>query len=84
MVEIAVYMSGSTQPQRYDAAKILAWVNREAPVEELQKIHWAGVGKKKFLMGEVRFAMCAVAIELTEAEADEAIKEYKEMGYRYG
>ena len=83
MVKVATYIRGWEGPRWYDATRILTWLNEEASIEELRQIHWGGAGKKKFLMGEVNFAICAVAIPLSEAEAMQAIREYKELGKHY-
>ena len=84
MVKVAMYIRGADGPHWYDAHRILTWVNEQAPIEELQQVHWSGAGKKLFLMGEVQFSICVVAIPLSEAEAEQAVREYRELGYRYG
>lgn len=65
----------------YDAAMVLAHVNGGASIPELQGMKWRDGGKKALLMGKNNGLQVEVAEGLTEAEADQALKEYAELGY---
>jgi hypothetical protein len=81
MIQVAVYAKTEEGAKWMDACHVLALVEHDEFVVLLQNINWEGDGKKRFLMGQVKLAFCEIAIPLSEEAADQAIREYRMMGY---
>jgi hypothetical protein len=81
MIQVAVYVKTEEGTKWMDACHVLALVEQNEFLVLLQKINWEGDGKKRFLMGQVKVAYCEIAFPLGEEEADQALGEYRMMGY---
>ena len=68
--------------KEYEAWKILAEINRGASIGELQGMDWSRSGAMSFLTGKTETTVVQIAEPLTEEQATQAIKEYREQGYR--
>ncbi len=82
MIQIELEVKGGGS-KKFDAAKILADVNDSENFSWLQAMNWGtDQGKLDFLMGKNHAEMAIVSTPLSEEDAKQAIKEYRELGYR--
>ena len=60
-----------------ESTAALDLIQKHAYVGDLQRAGWYGDGKKQFLMGKVYVGAFKVAIPLSEEDAEEALREYR-------
>lgn len=81
MIKIMMLVSGEENRAKYfTAAEVLQHVNSNEDITVLQQMSWpTDNGKLNFLMGKSTALIAEVAEPLTESEAQQALKEYKEL-----
>lgn len=67
--------------QEKNACEVLGHLNDCSSIAELGQT-WRTTGKKDFLMGKELAIHAEIAEPLTEEQADIALQEYRELGYR--
>jgi hypothetical protein len=81
MQQVKMLMSDGTTKE-HDAWKILALVNNNEDLVLLQHMKWNTTGPVDFLTGKITSIVCEVVEPLTNEQAEQAVKEYQEQGYR--
>jgi hypothetical protein len=80
MIKLKVFKNDETVIE-HDACKILAYINDFNDIAILKSMNWETTGKKDFLTGKTGGWIAIIAEPLSEADADQAINEYKDLGY---
>jgi hypothetical protein len=81
MIKILMEMKGNEKPKYFNACQVLADLNNSGSLTELILMKWNENGKKDFLMGKTKALNYIIVKPLTEEQAEQAINEYKKLGY---